>query len=310
MMNKIRKALVVVIILLGTFVAKGQQDPMYTQYIFNLQTVNPAYAGFWDRMGVLALSRNQWVGFKGHPTTQTFSIQSPMRSQNVGVGFNAVLDKVGLEKRLTVNFDYAYKVLLSDVTFLRFGVKGGFTNYSNNLLAYEQYPDNQWDPLFQTNISNKFMPNFGFGLFLSSEDYYVSLSLPRIIQNKYESNTSNYSTSSDLRQIYLAGGLLFTLSDQVKFKPTIMTKCVVGAPFQLDVTANFLLAEKFWIGAMYRSGDAFGVITQWVVNNNLRFGYAHDFTVTDLSKYHHGVHEIMLSYEFSGLFKVVSPRYF
>jgi type IX secretion system PorP/SprF family membrane protein len=310
-MEIIKKITLAALLILGALFSKGQQDPMYTQYIFNLQTINPAYAGSWETIGVMALSRLQWVNFKGHPTTQTFSFQAPLKSKNVGIGLDLMLDKVGLEKKLTVGIDYSYKVLLSDITSLRFGIKGGFTNYSNNLLAYEQYPDLQSDLAFQTNIENKFMPNFGFGLYLSSEKYYFSLSLPRILENSYQLNVSNFSIKSEARQLYFAGGLIYRISDNVQFKPTFMTKSVIGAPFQYDLAANFLLAQKFWVGGMYRSGDAIGAIFQWIVNNNLRFGYAYDFTTTDLQNYHNGIHELMISYEFNySKRRYTSPRFF
>ena len=155
------------------------------------------------------------------------------------------------------------------------------------------------------------MPNFGFGLFLSSPTYYLSLSLPMILENSYQLNVSNYSTSSELRHFYFAGGMVFTLSDFVKFKPTFMTQIVSGAPFQYDISVNVLLADKFWLGGMFRSGDAIGAIAQWVINQNLRFGYAYDFTTTDLRNYHNGIHEVMISYEFNhARRRYISPRYF
>jgi type IX secretion system PorP/SprF family membrane protein len=311
-MRIIKKVALASLMIMGALFSKGQQDPMYTQYIFNLQTINPAYAGSWQTIGITALAREQWVGLQGHPSTQTFSFQTPLRSENVGIGFNVMLDKLGLEKRLSVNFDYSYQVFLSDITTLRFGIKGGFTNYSNNLTAYTQYPDNQSDPMYQLNIENKFMPNFGFGLYLSSEKYYLSLSLPRIIEGNYQVNANNsYTTTSEARHLFFAGGMLFNLTDHIKFKPTFMTQAVAGAPFEYDLSANLLLAEKFWIGAMYRSGDAIGFIAQWILNKNLRFGYAYDFTTTDLQNFHNGIHEIMISYEFTySKRKFVSPRYF
>ncbi len=311
-MRLIKKIALAMLMTMGVLLSKAQQDPMYTQYIFNLQTINPAYAGSWKSIGVTALAREQWVGLQGHPSTQTFSFQTPLRSENVGLGMNVVLDHLGLEKRLSVNFDYSYQVLLSDITTLRFGIKAGFTNYSNNLTAYSQYPDNQSDPVYQTNIENKFMPNFGFGLYLSSEKYYLSLSLPRIIEGNYQINANNaYTTTSEIRHLFFAGGMVFRLTDNIKFKPTFMTQTVLGAPFQYDLSANLLLAEKFWIGGMYRSGDAIGAVAQWIFNKNLRFGYAYDFTTTDLQNFHNGVHEIMISYEFTySNRRYVSPRYF
>ena len=110
-MKILKRAILLSLMILGALLSKGQQDPMYTQYIFNLQTINPAYVGYWQTMGVTVLSRHQWVGLNGHPTTQTFSFQTPLRSQNVGIGFNIVLDKVGLEKTLLVNVDYSYQIL-------------------------------------------------------------------------------------------------------------------------------------------------------------------------------------------------------
>lgn len=296
---------------MGALFSKGQQDPMYTQYIFNLQTINPAYAGSWQNIGLVALTRLQWIDFKGHPSTETFSFQAPLRNENVGVGFNAVIDNIGLEKRFSLNGDYSYQVRLNTATTLRFGIKGGFTNYSNNLSAYQQYPDNVTDVAFQSSIENKFMPNFGIGLYLLSEKYYLSLSLPKIIQNKYQNSVSNLTTNAEVRQLYFAGGMIINISENLQFKPTFMTRTVMGVPFQYDISGNFLLAKKFWLGAMYRSGDAIGAIAQWIINPNIRFGYAYDFTLTNMRNFHSGIHEVMISYEFiHPKRRFISPRTF
>lgn len=310
-LDKIRKVALALLILGGPLYSIGQQDPMYTQYIFNLQTVNPAYAGTWQTMGFLALTRLQWVGMKGHPSTQTFSFQTPFTSQNVGVGLNIVHDELGPVQQIMVNLDYSYRVKINDDVSLRFGIKGGFSNYNVDLNSLQQYPDLFPDQAVAGIVENKFLPNVGFGLFLSSPKYYLSLSLPKLIQNSYLENSGSYSKMNEARQLYFAGGMVFTLSDNVKFKPTFMTKTVMGAPFQYDISANFLLAEKFWIGGMYRSGDAFGAIAQWIINNKFRVGYAADFTFTALKNYQLGVHEVMISYEITYLKRrYVSPRYF
>jgi type IX secretion system PorP/SprF family membrane protein len=310
-MNITPKVLLTIAMFMGAICSKGQQDPMYTQYIFNLQTINPAYAGSWQNIGFVALSRLQWLGFTGHPGTQTLSFQSPLRNENVGVGLNVVIDKAGLEKRVSIHADYSYQLRLSSLTTLRLGLKGGFTNYSNNLLAYEQYPDNVPDALFQSKIENRFMPNFGLGLYLLSKAYFLSLSLPKVIENKYQANSVNYSTGSEMRQIYFAGGAMMDVSDNLQFKPTFMIKTNVGSPLQYDVSGNFLITEKFWIGAMYRSGDAVGVIAQWIINNNIRLGYAYDLTISDLRSFQSGVHEVMISYEIiRSKRRFISPRNF
>ena len=310
-LKSVRIATLALLIISGPLYSIVQQDPMYTQYIFNLQTVNPAYAGSWQTMGFLALTRLQWVGINGHPVTQTFSFQTPLSTQNVGIGFDVVHDQLGSERRIIVNLDYSYRVMLNDITSLRFGIKGGFTNYNNDISSLDPGPVGSGDPALMGVVENKFMPNVGFGMFLSSPKYYLSLSIPRLVQNSFEENSGNFSKMSEVRQFYFAGGLVFNISDNVKFKPTFMTKAVVGSPFQYDISANFLLAEKFWIGGMYRSGDAYGAIVQWIINNRFRIGYAADFTFTDLKSYNQGVHEVMISYEIAFMKrKFVSPRYF
>lgn len=305
--KSIRKAVSVLLILSSSLFVNGQQDPMYTQYIFNMQTINPAYAGTWQTIGFTALTRLQWVGIEGAPTTQTFSIQTPFKSENVGLGLNIVHDKIGMEKRLLFNVDYSYRVSLSDNTSLRFGIKGGFTNYSNPLGLYTTYIPG--DPNFQGEVNNKFMPNVGIGLFMYSNRSYLGVSVPKLVEAKFKDTQNNYTTLTELRQIYAAGGLVFDLSNDVKFKPTFIAVVADGIPFQYDLSANFLFNEKLWLGGMYRSGDAIGVVIQWIFQNRFRVGYSADFSTTDVRKYQRGVHEIMISYEIDW-HKFISPRYF
>lgn len=309
--DRVRKALLIVILVSGPLFVIGQQDPVYSQYIFNMQPVNPAYVGSWQTMGFTALDREQWVGISGHPTTQTFSFQTPIISQNVGIGFDVTVDKLGPERRILLNLDYSYRIMLNDITSLRFGIKGGFTNYNNNLAGLRPFPDQIPDPALIGAIENKFLPNAGAGLFLSSPKYYLSFSVPKLFQNSFKENTANFSRMSEAREYYLIGGIVFNLSENIKFKPNFMAKAAVGSPFQYDLSANFLLAEKFWIGGIYRSGDAVGAMAQWIVNSRFRVGYAYDFTLTDLKYYHYGTHELMISYEIAFIKRrYTSPRYF
>jgi type IX secretion system PorP/SprF family membrane protein len=300
--------LVLVILANTTF---AQQDPMYTQYFFNTQTINPAYAGTWQSLGFMALARRQWMGWDGAPVTYTFSMQAPMKNDRVGLGLNIINDVIFKEKRFGIWGDYSYKVVFDQKTNLRMGLKGGFTNYSNNLGAYDVIDIN--DPLFQGDLENKFLPNFGAGLFLSNPKYYVGLSVPKLLHTDLneEENANNFSMQAEFRHFYLQGGMIFDLNENLKFKPTFMAKALKGVPPQFDFTANFLLAEKFWLGAMFRTNDAYGFIAQWIFNKDLRIGYSYDFSTTKLQNYHHGSHEIMVSYELRTLKElVVSPRYF
>ena len=294
-------------------IAFGQQDPMYTQYFFNTQTVNPAYAGSWESLGFMALARNQWTGWDGAPRTYTFSVQAPLRNEKVGLGLSIINDVVFKEKRFGLWGDYSYKVKFTHNTDLRMGLKGGFTNYSNNLLDYNVLDPN--DPMFQEDLVNKFIPNFGAGLFLTNPSYYVGFAVPKLLHNEVEeagdANPNNFMFRAEFRHFYLHGGFVFDMGQNLKFKPSYMVKALKGVPPQFDFSANFLIMEKVWLGAMVRTNDAVGFIGQLILNNNMRIGYAYDYSTTKLQNFHSGSHEIMVSYELRTLKElVVSPRYF
>jgi len=313
----ISKLLVILILVAAGFTLKAQQDPMYTQYMFNTQTMNPAYAGTWESLSFMVLARQQWAGLEGAPQTYTFSMQAPLKNEKVALGLNVINDKVGLEKRFYVFGDYSYLVPLDQKTNLRLGLKGGFTNYSNDLTAYSTNAPKSAtiDPAFQGDINSKFIPNFGIGAFLFSDRYYVGLSVPKMLNHEFSNNYNNYSLSSEFRHYFLMAGLVFDLGENIKFKPTMLTKASFtsesGSPVQVDLTGNFLFKEKFWLGASFRTGDSFGFIAQWIIDKKLRIGYSYDYTTSSLRTVQNGTHEIMLSYEMKFIKELVtSPRYF
>jgi type IX secretion system PorP/SprF family membrane protein len=119
----ITKGLGILILVIAANASFAQQDPMYTQYFFNTQTINPAYAGTWETVGFMALARNQWVGWDGAPETYTFSIQAPLKNEKVALGLNVISDNVFKEKKFGVWGDYSYKLILNDVQQFKNGAK-------------------------------------------------------------------------------------------------------------------------------------------------------------------------------------------
>lgn len=311
MIYKLKIALgILFLFILSVTKSKAQQDPTFTQYYFNTQSINPAYVGTWDNTGFMVLGRHQWVGMSGAPTSYTFSFQTPTRSQNVALGLNVIADIVGYEKRFSLNFDYSYRVKITKNTNLRFGVKGGITSYSNNLTNYTGYPGDPADPMFMSDINNKLMPNFGVGAFINNKEFYVGLSSTQIFKIDTKDNYSNFSTNGELRHFYLMGGYVFELSERLSFKPTFLARYNFGSSMLVDLTANFLLGEKVWLGANYRTGDSFGFIAQWIFDNKLRIGYAIDYSISKLHSFNYATHEVMVSYELPAWSKLRSPRMF
>ncbi len=285
---------------------QAQQDPMYTNYMFNTLAVNPAYAGSRDALSATLLSRNQWVGFDGAPSTQTLTIHSPLGSEKLGVGFSAVRDKIGPVNTNSFYGDFSYRVKMSDESHLSLGLKAGINTLSANLSTLKT--DQSGDVSFQQNIEGKTLPNVGFGMYYYSPKYYVGLSAPKLLENTFSSNTQ----ASEKRHYYLIAGAVFKVSEDIKFKPTLLTKYAANAPIQVDVSANFLFIEKLWAGVMYRSNDGIGALVGYQITDQFRVGYAYDYPTSVINRYSSASHEIMISYDFifNNTAHIKSPRYF
>jgi len=301
--------LVLPLLLFAAVEARAQQDPLYSQYMFNTLAFNPAYAGSADVFTVMALSRHQWVGFEGAPATQTFLAHSPLPGQSMALGFSAINDRIGPARQTAAYGDIAYRIRTGKDTRLSFGLKGGVNIYQADLASLTRVVS--VDPA-NINLSSQLLPNFGFGLFWHSSRYYVGLSAPKLLQNKLDAVSGNAQVvTSEARHYFLIGGYVMDLSSDIKFKPSFMFRTVEGAPMSLDLNANFLLRDRIWFGAMYRWGNAFGLMGQYEVNEQLRVGYAFDLTTTRIGAYNAGTHEIMLSYDLRfDKGKTISPRFF
>ena len=286
----------------------AQQDPLYSQYMFNTLAFNPAYAGSGDVFTVMALSRHQWVGFEGAPTTQTILAHSPLRSQNLALGLSVINDKLGPTRQTGVFADFAYRIRTGESSRLAFGLKGGFNSFRADLASLSTVDPDQAN----VDIQGKMLPNFGFGLFWHTPLAYVGVSAPKLLENEtVEATNGVLTTGGEERHYFVMGGYVMDLGRDLKFKPSFLGRLVAGAPLSLDVNANFLLRERIWFGAMYRLGNSFGLLGQYQVNDQLRIGYAFDLTTTKLGAYNAGTHEIMLSYDLRFIKgRTISPRYF
>jgi type IX secretion system PorP/SprF family membrane protein len=286
----------------------AQQDPLYSQYMFNTLAFNPAYAGSGDVFTVMALSRHQWVGFEGAPATQTILAHSPLRSQNLALGLSVINDKLGPTRQTGVFADFAYRIRTGESSRLAFGLKGGFNSFRADLAGLSTVDPDQAN----VDIQGKMLPNFGFGLFWHTPLAYVGVSAPKLLENEtVEATNGLLTTGSEERHYFVMGGYVMDLGRDLKFKPSFMARLVAGAPLSLDVNANFLLRERIWFGAMYRLGNSFGLLGQYQVNDQLRIGYAFDLATTKLGAYNAGTHELMLSYDLRFIKgRTISPRYF
>lgn len=288
--------------------AQAQQDPLYGQYMFNTLAFNPGYAGSADVFTVMALSRHQWVGFEGAPATQTFLAHTPLKNESMALGFTAINDRIGPSRQTSAYADIAYRIKTGTDTRLAFGLKGGINMYQADLASLSTVEVDQSN----VNVKGRPLPNFGFGMYWHAPRYYVGVSAPKLLENELGiANGALVQKASEVRHYFLIGGYVLDLSRDIKFKPSFMFRAVEGAPLSLDLNANFLLRDRIWFGAMYRFGNAFGIMGQYRINDQLRAGYAFDLTTTAIGAYNAGTHEVMLSYDFRFLKgRTISPRYF
>ncbi|MEO8591491.1 MAG: type IX secretion system membrane protein PorP/SprF [Flavobacteriales bacterium] len=298
---------------LGLFLGTAlfaQQDPQFTQYMFNLLAINPAYAGSADRVSLKALTRHQWVGFEGAPTTQTLTIHSPVWQESLGIGGTLTRDSNGPVTQYSFMADVAYRLFLGD-SKLAFGLRGGLNMLQGNYADLN--PLQSGDQVFQANVNTKLDPQFGFGVMWYSDRYFLGLSTPTLLRTEFfETDSLAFVSDKGQRSHYfLTGGYVFDLGVYHKFKPTFLVKGVQGAPISFDLTANFLFYEKFWLGAMYRHNDAVGALAQYQITNDFSIGYSYDYPLSPIHNYSGGSHEFMIGYEFGNKTKGIrSPRYF
>ena len=291
--------------------ANAQQDPQYTQYMYNMNVVNPAYAGSRGTLSLGLLGRSQWNSVDGAPKSLTFSTHAPL-GKKVGVGISVIADEIGPAKEQNIYADFSYTLETSAEGRLAFGLKAGATLLSVNLLdVVLPETGNAGDPIFDENI-NKTMPNFGAGAYYYTNKWYVGFSVPNILKTDHLDKDNFNTKASEEVHYFLTGGYVFDLSSTLKFKPSLMFKGVSGAPVSFDVNANFLLYDRFELGASYRYEDSVSALFNFGVTPDFRIGYAYDYTISEFSNAHTGgSHEIILLYDIDFSKKnLKSPRFF
>lgn len=314
-------AVVLLLILgIGSSQVRAQQDKMFSQYMFNMMALNPAYAGSRDVLSMSALYRNQWTGVQGAPQTATFTADMPLNQERVGIGLQLYGDKSGVIQEAGAFASYAFRIKVGAKSTLALGLQAGASSYQANLAEVRTSPDGQIDPAFASNIS-KILPNFGTGIYLSNDRSYLSLSVPRLIKNKLSEYNVGDLRSVQVRHAYLAAGFVVGLSPGIKMKPSMLVKYAEGAPLGFDGNINFWFVDRIAIGASIRRNQ-FSTWTQYTTDaivgmlevqltDQIRFGYAYDRTMNNFQSVAPSSHEIMLRYEFGfGKNRILTPRYF
>lgn len=291
----------------------AQTEPMYSQYMYNMLGVNPAYAGNREALSLNFFQRNQWVGIKGAPKTTSVSIDQAIKNGKIGWGIQVYDDRLGVEAATGFNGMLSTRIQVSEKGVLSGGLSVGLMNYRINLNDV-QNRNNPNDPSFiSTNNPSTWKPSLGMGIYYNTDRFYAGVSTPSILKSRlasYEDFISSIDKSNAFH-LFANTGYVFDVNEDLKLKPSTMIKMVSGAPIEADINLNVWMKDILGLGGSYRTGDAFVGMVELQASPNLRIGYAYDVPFNPLKYFTRGSNELMLRYEFgNNKTKIKSTRYF
>jgi len=309
---------IVVMVLLGKHVF-AQQDPQYSQYMFNQVVINPAYVGSKEALSATMDMRKQWVAMEGSPRTGTISLHGPLPIKSIGLGGHLVNEAIGPVKWSSAHFDFAYRFKLGKGK-LSLGLAGGMVNY-NMTLTQSDYKD-PGEAFPNQNLGPKTAFDVGTGFYYYSSSFYIGGSVTHLNRPNLYKDTYYFTNAASVKDtsyinfnlrphsfLYLGKG--FLINENLVVNPSILFKDDnTGRLGTVDVNCNFLLKKKLWLGLSYRSGYGVVGLFQYSVTEQLKIGYSYDRGFNRIGIAGRGSHEIMIGYNFN-IFKskMLSPRY-
>lgn len=288
----------------------AQQHPIFTQYMFNGLVLNPAYTGSHESMTLTASARSQWSGINGAPRTQVFSGHAPIKFSRSAAGAVVTNDRAGVINQTMFYGTYAYHIPVSKNSRISVGGQAGATYYKANFADLNIVTQNNaGDVAFAANES-RILPNLGIGAYFYSNRSYIGLSMPTLINNKWNSY-EQIEQSTQQRHYYFTAGHVFDLTPDLQLKPNVLLRWVENGPFQYDINANLFIKKIVWVGVSYRMGDSVDGLLEWNINDQFAVGYSYGYPTSALASVQWGTHEVVLNYRLKKDKHVIrSPRYF
>jgi type IX secretion system PorP/SprF family membrane protein len=303
----------------GMISALAQQDPQFTQYMFNNLYLTPAYAGVDGLTQVTVIHRAQWLGYQssfgdgGAPTTSMISFNSPIYKLKSGFGAYITQDRLGPQTNNEIQAMYAYHLGIKD-SKLSFGIKVGAYSQAIDYDLYRAIQPN--DPLLQdkTGKDSQIRPDVGVGIFYRSEKYYAGLGVNHLTKAEFDFGVSNARNALE-NHMQITAGYFYEVNFDLKLNPTVLVKTDFKEySFDLGVIAT--LKDKMWAGVSFRQSEAANVLLgySFLKDKSLKFGYAIDVVVKDQEAKENFSHELLVSYQLpiainSGKKVVRTPRY-
>lgn len=280
----------------------AQQVPMYTQYMLNDYVVNPAIAGTRDYFDGKYTHRNQWVGIEDAPRTSVLSVNGPLKTRNMGMGGLFINDRNGHVTNRGFYVSYSYVAKLSEEAKISFGLNMGGLNYIFD--GTKIILEDAGDEVMSQGVQSSTVPDATFGFHLYGKKFFVGTSVHHLFNNKLKFFSSGINGDGRLtRHVFFTGGYnILPEGSKFTYHPYMLVKFASPVPVQYDLGIKASYDDKAWLGAAYRSEEAFSVLFGVTFLDNLSLGYSYDFMTSDLKNYSRGSHEIMLGIKFQRSF--------
>lgn len=300
-----RKIYTILVFCSFVFSAFAQQEQQNTQFMYNKQSYNPGFVGSADAGCFTAIVRRQWLEVDGAPEVQVLNFHTPLLGQRVGVGGGISRQVVGITENITANAAYAYRLRLGN-GYLGIGIDASIrslkNNYGDSRLVGTQAID--MDPSIPGTQVQKFIFNFGSGLYYNGEKFYIGVSSPRLLNTNIDFATEDPLLAREEQHYYLMGGTTFPVGENVKLQPQVLVKYVQNAPLDADANLTAIFNDRFMVGASYRLGGASNsglgesvdLLVGAYINEHLVFGLSYDLTLSGLKDYTSGSIEAMVRY--------------
>ncbi|WP_317898034.1 PorP/SprF family type IX secretion system membrane protein [Aurantibacillus circumpalustris] len=294
-----------------TQVGSAQQDPMYSQYMFDKMLINPAFAGSSNWVVATLKYRNQFMGINGHPTTQTFNIHAPIQKKHIGVGLKIVNDKMSILSNLNVAAQLSYHLNFAGGK-LSAGIEAGI--YNKKINYQDLILSGRGDNAIPSISSSALVPDASFGIYYQKKQFYAGLSNYHLIKKSFNFNGAEASQAHLYKHFYFLVGNVFTLTKDITIEPSMLMKIQPSSSVQFDFNTLVYYKDRVGAGIQYRAGDAFVTMLRVNITESLRISYSYDLTVSKLSPYAKGAHELVISYGIKlpppPTQKEIHPRYY
>lgn len=287
----------------------GQLTPVTNHYVLNPLRINPSYAGSRGGLSVAAFYRQQWVGLDGAPRTMSLELDAPVLSDKLGLGLFVVNDKIGVTRQTEVMTSYAFRISVGNGT-LAMGLGAGLV--ATNTAWSDLIVLDPGDDYFLIDSKVFVVPDFSFGTYYSGKNYFLSFSIPRLLGYRFDFDKNKYSLRVEPGNYnYVVNtGYMFPLGAKARMMPSALVSYSPGDRLLYDGSLHFILYDRVWFGATYRSTGSVTALAQFAINNQLKMAYSYDFDFGKLGTYNNGSHEVMLRYEFRYKVDVINPLIF